>query len=113
MNKSPFLLYVNQKDNNSFNISNEMIDQIFTKLNNNKVKYLILSDYKYNNIIIDNYKENFNKFLNFIREFELRLKNEFKYNYNLYIRLDFQMKTIIIVIFLVNILFMNQLIIKL
>ena len=67
-----------------------MIDQIFTKLNNNKVKYLILSDYKYNNIIIDNYKENFNKFLNFIREFELRLKNEFKYNYNLYIRLDFQ-----------------------
>ena len=91
LNKSSFLLHTNQKGENPFVIFYGVLYNEFGEINYTKIEYQKFLDFTYNDYLCsDNLKKNISKFLDFINNFKCRLKNEFKYNYNLYIKLDFQ-----------------------
>ena len=92
INKSTFEFHINEKGKEPYIIYEKINYGFF----NFEIKYdeikLIKENKNFKNsedkIIIDNY----NKFFNFLKQVEDGLKNEFKYNYNLKMSLDFKME---------------------
>ena len=92
INKSTFEFHINEKGKEPYIIYEKINYGFF----NFEIKYdeikLIKENENFKNsedkILIDNY----NKFFNFLKQVEDGLKNEFKYNYNLKMRLDFKME---------------------